>query len=280
MSVWFITGASRGFGRQLTAAALAAGDEVVATARDPRSVTEVFPDAGDRLLALLLDVTDEGQAADAVASAIDRFGRIDVLVNNAGYGVFGSIEETSGEDVRALFDTNVLGLLNVTRAVLPVLRRQRSGHVVNMGSSAGVSAGAGGGLYSATKFAVEAITEALHAEVAPLGLHVTVVEPGSFRTDFLTGDSLRRIDVGIPDYLDTVGALLDAASSFDGNQPGDPQRAVDAIRRVVDAPHPPLRLPLGCDSVELVESKTVQLSIELEQWREISLSTDYPPAGS
>jgi NAD(P)-dependent dehydrogenase (short-subunit alcohol dehydrogenase family) len=276
VSVWFITGASRGFGQQLTAAALAAGDDVVATARDPRAVADAFPAAGDRLLPLPLDVTAEGQAIDAVAAAMGRFGRIDVLVNNAGYGVFGSIEETSGAEVRALFNTNVLGLLNVTRAVLPVLRRQRCGHIVNMGSSAGVAAGAGGGLYSATKFAVEAITEALHAELAPLGIHATVVEPGSFRTQFLTADSLQRVDTGIADYLGTVGALMRAASTFDGHQPGDPQRAVEAIRRLVGSPHPPLRLPLGRDSVELVEHKLAHVAGELATWREVSLSTDYP----
>jgi NAD(P)-dependent dehydrogenase (short-subunit alcohol dehydrogenase family) len=280
MSVWFITGASRGFGRQLTAAALAAGDEVVATARDPRTVADAFPEAAGRLLALPLDVTVEEQATDAVASAVERFERIDVLVNNAGYGVFGSIEETPGDRVRALFDTNVLGLLNVTRAVLPVLRRQRAGHIVNMGSSAGVAAGAGGGLYSATKFAVEAVTEALYAELTPLGIHVTVVEPGSFRTQFLTADSLQRVDIGIADYLDTVGTLIQAASTFDGHQPGDPQRAVEAIRRLVDSPQPPLRLPLGRDSVELVESKLAHVAGELASWREVSLSTDYPSGSS
>jgi NAD(P)-dependent dehydrogenase (short-subunit alcohol dehydrogenase family) len=299
MSVWFITGASRGFGLQLTTAALAAGDHVVATARDPRTVVDAITETStpevsrgmsqgasdtahasiDRLLALSLDVTVEDQATAAVASAVERFGRIDVVVNNAGYGVFGSIEETPAEDVRALFDTNVLGLLNVTRAVLPVLRGQRSGHIVNMGSSAGVAAGAGGGLYSATKFAVEGITEALHAELTPLGIHVTVVEPGSFRTEFLTAGSLRRIDVSIPDYHDSVGALLQAASSFDGRQPGDPLRAVEAIRRLVVSPQPPLRLPLGRDSVELLHAKLAYLAGELATWREVSLSTDYP-AGS
>jgi NAD(P)-dependent dehydrogenase (short-subunit alcohol dehydrogenase family) len=164
----------------------------------------------------------------------------------------------------------------VTRAALPVLRAQGSGHIVNVGSSAGFAASAGGGLYSATKFAVEAITEALHAELAPLGLRVTVVQPGSFRTQFLTGDSLHRAEVGLSDYADTVGPLMAAASAYDGQQPGDPVRAVVAIRRLVETPEPPVRLQLGRDSVALVEDKLTSVAAELARWRELSLSTDFP----
>jgi NAD(P)-dependent dehydrogenase (short-subunit alcohol dehydrogenase family) len=276
MSVWFITGASRGFGLELARAALAAGDHVVASARDPRVVHAALPAPSGRLLALPLDVTDQQQAADVVSAAVERFGSIDVLVNNAGYGVFGSVEEISDAQARQLFDTNVFGLLNVTRAALPVLRAQGSGHIVNVGSSAGFAASAGGGLYSATKFAVEAITEALHAELTPLGLRVTVVQPGSFRTQFLTGDSLHRAEVGLSDYADTVGPLMTAASAYDGHQPGDPVRAVVAIRRLVETPEPPVRLQLGRDSVALVEDKLTSVAAELARWRELSLSTDFP----
>jgi NAD(P)-dependent dehydrogenase (short-subunit alcohol dehydrogenase family) len=275
MSVWFISGASRGFGRELAASALAHGDQVVATARDPRSVDEALREAGDSLLAQRLDVTDQEQAAAAVAAGLERFGRIDVLVNNAGYGLFGGIEEISDAEARALFDTNVFGLLNVTRAALPTLRSQGAGHVVNIGSSAGFASSAGRGLYSASKFAVEGITEALHAELAPLGIHVTVVEPGSFRTEFLTADSKRRPGKDVPAYADTVGQLHAAIEANNGRQPGDPAKAVAAIRRLVAAAEPPLRLQLGSDCVTLVEDKLASVAKELDQWRELALSTDF-----
>jgi NAD(P)-dependent dehydrogenase (short-subunit alcohol dehydrogenase family) len=277
MSVWFITGASRGFGRELAASALARGDQVVATARDPRSVGEALREAGDSLLAQRLDVTDQEQAAAAVAAGVERFGRIDVLVNNAGYGLFGGIEEISDAEARALFDTNVFGLLNVTRAVLPTLRSQAAGHIVNIGSSAGFASSAGRGLYSASKFAVEGITEALHAELAPLGIHVTVVEPGSFRTEFLTADSKRQAGKDVPAYADTVGRLHAVIEANNGRQPGDPVKAVAAIRRLVAAAEPPLRLQLGSDCVTLVEGKLDSVAKELDQWRELALSTDFKP---
>ncbi|AGL16345.1 oxidoreductase [Actinoplanes sp. N902-109] len=275
MTVWFITGASRGFGRALTEAVLSDGDQVVATARDPQALRAALPAAGDALLAARLDVTDEKMATDVVRTAVERFGRIDVLVNNAGYGLFGSIEEVSDADARALFDTNVFGLLNVTRAVLPTLRAQRSGHIITMSSSAGFAVSAGRGLYGASKFAVEAISEALHGEVAPLGVRVTVVEPGSFRTGFLSAQSRRTARAVLPDYAGTVGTLLAAIEANDGQQPGDPARAVDAIRQVVTSPEPPLRLQLGADSVSLVEAKLATVAEELEQWRDLSLSTDF-----
>jgi len=275
MSVWFITGSSRGFGRELTASALAHGDQVVATARDPHRVADAFPDAGDALLPLPLDVTMAEQSGAAVAAALDRFGRIDVLVNNAGYGLFGAVEEISDAEARALFDTNVFGLLNVIRAVLPTLRAQGgSGRIVNISSSAGFVSSAGRGLYSASKFAVEAITEALHGELAPLGIHVIAVEPGAFRTDFLTPESRRRPEAEIPAYADTVGALQAAVEAGSGRQPGNPVLAVAAIRELVTAAEPPLRLQLGSDCVGLVENKLSSVAKELDQWRELALSTD------
>jgi NAD(P)-dependent dehydrogenase (short-subunit alcohol dehydrogenase family) len=278
MPVWFITGASRGFGRELTASALAHGDQVIATARDPHRIVEAFPDAGDPLLPARLDVTDQEQAAAAVQAGVERFGRIDVLVNNAGYGLFGGIEEISDAEARMLFDTNVFGLLNVTRAALPTLRSQGSGRIVNIGSIAGFAAGAGRGVYGASKFAVEAITEALHAELAPLGIHATVVEPGSFRTEFLTEDSRRLAGVDIPAYTDTVGRVRTAMEANNGHQPGDPVRAVAAIRRLATATEPPLRLHLGSDCVTLVEGKLASVAKELDQWRDLALSTDFASA--
>ncbi|NUQ96508.1 MAG: SDR family NAD(P)-dependent oxidoreductase [Streptomyces sp.] len=278
MSVWFITGASRGFGRALTAAALAHGDHVVAAARDPQAVVEAFPAAGDLLLAVPLDVTDEKQAIAAVAAAVDRFGRIDVLVNNAGYGLFGAVEEISDDETRALFDTNLFGLLNVTRAALPTLRSQAAGRIVNISSSAGFASGLGRGLYSASKFAVEAISEALHAELAPLGIRTTVVEPGAFRTEFRSARSMRRAGRSLPAYADTVGAFLTAVEAGDGRQPGDPLKAAAAIRQLVTEAEPPLRLQLGSDCVSLVESKLASLGKELDEWRELALSTDFHTA--
>ncbi|BCL32172.1 oxidoreductase [Streptomyces aurantiacus] len=275
MSVWFITGASRGFGKELTEAALAQGDQVVAAARDPYAVEKALPEAGDRLLAVALDVTDPEQAATAVHAAVERFGRIDVLVNNAGYGLFGSVEETSDTQVRALFDTNVFGMLNVTRAALPTLRRQRAGHVVNISSSAGFVAGPGRGLYGASKFAVEAITEALRGELAPLGVHATVVEPGSFRTGFLSPVSKQQAPVRIPDYDETVGALHTAIDGNDGRQPGNPAKAAAVILELAAADRPPLRLQLGSDCVGLVEGKLASVAEELDLWRALAVSTDF-----
>ncbi|MFF4477404.1 oxidoreductase [Streptomyces melanosporofaciens] len=278
MTVWFITGASRGLGRELTAAALAQGDRVVAAARDPRAVVEALPGAADSLLAVPLDVTDQEQAAAAAAAGIERFGRIDVLVNNAGYGLFGAVEEISDAEARGLFDTNVFGLLNVTRAVLPTLRAQAAGRIVNIGSSAGFATGLGRGLYGASKFAVEAISEALHAELAPWGIHTTVVEPGAFRTEFRSARSLRRASAPLPAYADTVGPFLTAVDAGDGNQPGDPAKAAAAILRLATEPEPPLRLQLGSDCVSLVEGKLGFVAKELDQWRACALTTDFRSA--
>jgi NAD(P)-dependent dehydrogenase (short-subunit alcohol dehydrogenase family) len=277
MSVWFITGASRGFGLAMAASALAHGDQVIATARDRSAVVDALPEAGDSLLAVHLDVTDPEQAAAAVAAGVDRFGRIDVLVNNAGYGLFGAVEEVSDTEARMLFDTNVFGVLNVTRAALPTLRSQGAGHIVNISSSAGFVSNAGRGLYSASKFAVEAITEALRDELAPHGIHATIVEPGSFRTDFLTTESRREANGGPRAYTDTVGKLLVAIEANNGHQPGDPDKAVAAIRLVVADPEPPLRLHLGTDCVRLVEGKLAVVADELDRWRDLALSTDFAP---
>ncbi|MEV0066465.1 oxidoreductase [Amycolatopsis sp. NPDC050768] len=274
MSVWFVTGASRGFGLEIARTALERGDQVVATARQASAVEKEFR-GNPSVLAVALDVTDEAAASAAVGAALDRFGRIDVLVNNAGRGLLGAVEEASDSAVRAVFDANVFGLLSVTRAVLPVLRRQRSGHVVNISSVGGFTTGPGWGVYGATKFAVEALSEALHGELAPLGVHVTVVEPGFFRTDFLDSSSLHRAEGEIADYATTAGTMRATADSRNHTQPGDPRKAALAIASVVASASPPLRLQLGADSVARVEAKLDFVRDELSRWRELSDSTDH-----
>jgi len=273
--VWFITGASRGIGAEITSAALSAGDYVVATARDPRPLAERFG-GNDALLPVALDVTSESSVASAVEAALARFGRIDVLVNNAGYGLIGAVEETSAEDVRRLYETNVFGLLTVTRAVLPVLRKQRSGHVMNLSSVGGYRSGAGFGVYCSTKFAVEGISEALHAELAPLGISVTVLEPGYFRTEFLESKSVVETDAAIADYAETAGKVRAMAKTVSMKQPGDPVRLARVVVELAGAAHPPLRLPLGSDTVAAIEAKHAFVSKELDAWRAIATSTDFP----
>lgn len=272
--VWFVTGASRGFGALIVREALRRGDRVVATARNPQAVLDVHGEQPN-LLALKLDVTREADAWQAVEQAIVRFSRIDVLVNNAGYGVLGAVEETSIEEAKAVFDTNVFGLLAVTRAVLPRMRRQGSGHVINISSLGGYAAYAGWGVYGATKFAVEGITEALAQEVGPLGIHATVVEPGFFRTDFLNDNSLVSTAAQIDDYAATVGAMRDFSAGANHKQPGDPRKLVTAMLALVDSDAPPLRLPLGSDAVARIEEKNRFVLGELEGWRAIAVSTDH-----
>ncbi|MET9121187.1 oxidoreductase [Streptomyces sp. NPDC004528] len=275
MTVWFITGASRGFGLEIARQALERGDRVVATARRPHEIEQALPGHGARLLAVPLDVTDEAQAASAVKAATDAFGEIDVLVNNAGRGVLGAVEETSGDAVRAVYDTNVFGLLNVTRAVLPVMRRQGRGHVLNLSSVGGFEGVAGFGVYCSTKFAVEGLSEALHQEVSPLGLKVTVIEPGYFRTDFLDGTSLHVEEQVIPDYEATAGAVRGVVPGLNHSQPGDPVKGAAAILRLVDTAEPPLRAQLGSDCAGAMDRKVAQLSEESLAWRELALSTDH-----
>jgi NAD(P)-dependent dehydrogenase (short-subunit alcohol dehydrogenase family) len=274
MRVWFITGASRGFGALIAQEALAAGDAVVATARDPSSVTARLG-SHERLLATRLDVTSETEAHEAAGLAVKKFGRIDVLVNNAGYGLLGAIEEASAKETEKLFGTNVFGLLGVTRAVLPHMRRQRSGHIINLSSVGGYTGYPGWGVYGATKFAVEGISEALAAEVAPLGIHVTVVEPGFFRTDFLDETSLARTAQQIDDYRETVGKTRAHAADVNHGQRGDPRKLAKAFMTLVNAANPPTRLPLGSDTVERIESKHAHVEQELAAWRNVATSTDW-----
>lgn len=272
--IWMITGAARGIGSRIAEAALAHGDAVVATSRDAASVQKRFP-ASAALLALPLDVTDEAQAAAAVQAALARFGRIDVLVNNAGYGLLGAVEEATGDEVRRLYETNVFGLLNVTRAVLPAMRARRSGHVINISSLGGYQSGPGFGVYCSTKFAVEGLTEALHGELAPLGIHVTSVEPGYFRTDFLDNASLAVSPRILDDYAQSAGRVRETAKEINHNQAGDPLRLAQAMLKLVEADTPPLRLPMGTDTLKVIADKHAFVEAEVKTWKALSASTDY-----
>ncbi len=274
--VWFITGASRGFGLLTAKKALERGDFVVATARDPHTVVAALG-AHANLLAVRLDVKLEAQAITAARQAVARFGRIDVLVNNAGYGLLGAVEEANGEEIRALYETNVFGLLNVTRAVLPVMRKQGGGHVMNISSVGGYSAYAGWGVYGSTKFAVEGLSEAMSMELAPLGIAVTVVEPGFFRTDFLDASSLVATRDRIADYAATVGAMRDFAQGANHQQPGDPLKLAGALLRLADSEQPPVRLQLGSDTVERVRAKNLFVETEMTRWLDLAVSTDIAP---
>ncbi|MFI9547982.1 oxidoreductase [Streptomyces sp. NPDC052016] len=275
MATWFITGASRGFGLEIARQALERGDKVVATARNPQGVQDALSQYGDSVLAVALDVTDEAQAREAVEAAVERFGTIDILVNNAGRGVLGAVEETSDAAFRSVYDTNVFGLANVTRAVLPVMRRQRSGRVLNLSSIGGFESVAGFGVYCSTKFAVEGLSEAMRAELAPLGIQVTIVEPGYFRTDFLDATSLLTEGRIISDYADTAGAVRQAVPGLNHAQPGDPVKGATAILALADAANPPLRAQLGSDCASAMDRKIAQLREETDTWRELALSTDH-----
>jgi NAD(P)-dependent dehydrogenase (short-subunit alcohol dehydrogenase family) len=272
--VWFITGASRGFGALIAQRAIAKGDGVVATARNTKAIAERFGEHPN-LLAVTLDVENEDQAVAAAKAAIDRFGKIDVLLNNAGFGLMGAVEEASAAEIEAVYRTNVFGLLTVSRAVLPYMRRARSGRILNISSIGGYRGAAGFGVYSSTKFAVEGLSEAMHDELAPLGIHVTVVEPGYFRTDFLDASSLSVSPRQISDYEATAGKVRNVAGGLNHNQPGDPSKLADVLVTFAEAPNPPVRLPLGSDTVAAIEAKHEADSRILSEWRSVSLSTDF-----
>ncbi|MDO9367184.1 MAG: SDR family NAD(P)-dependent oxidoreductase [Sphingopyxis sp.] len=274
MKTWFITGASRGFGALVTERALASGDSVVATARNPKAIIDRFGEHPN-LVAVALDVSNEAQAIAAAGTAIARFGRIDILLNNAGFGLMGAVEEASAGEIEAVYRTNVFGLLTVTRAVLPHMRAARSGRILNMSSIGGYRGAAGFGVYSSTKFAVEGLSEALHAELEPLGIHVTVVEPGYFRTDFLDSSSLSVSTTRIEDYNPTAGKVRAVAANLSHNQPGDPAKLADVLIDFVDAANPPMRLPLGSDTVAAIEAKHASDADILANWRAVSISTDF-----
>jgi NAD(P)-dependent dehydrogenase (short-subunit alcohol dehydrogenase family) len=273
--VWLITGASRGIGALIAEAALADGNAVIAAGRNVDAIAKRLGES-PALLPVALDVTDEAQAKAAVAAGLARFGRIDVLVNNAGFGLLGAVEESTDADVRRMYDTNVFGLLNVTRAVLPTLRAQRAGHVINLSSLGGYRSGAGFGAYCSTKFAVEGLTEALHAELKPLGIHATVVEPGYFRTDFLDATSLTVAGAIIDDYDATSGNVRRIAAGLNHQQPGDPAKLAAAMIILADAATPPLRLPLGTDALRVIAEKNAYVAEETEAWKALAQSTDFP----
>jgi NAD(P)-dependent dehydrogenase (short-subunit alcohol dehydrogenase family) len=273
--VWFITGAARGFGALIAKAALADGNAVVAAGRNTSAIAQALGDS-PAVLPVALDVTNEAQAKAAVGAAIQQFGRIDVLINNAGFGLLGAVEESSDADVRHMYDTNVFGMLNITRAVLPAMRARRSGHIINISSIGGYRSGAGFGVYCSTKFAIEGLSEALHAELKPLGIHVTVVEPGYFRTDFLDSSSLKVVPDVIEDYAETSGKVRQVAASMNHNQPGNPAMLAVAMVELVNAEAPPLRLPLGTDTLKAIAEKNAFVTQETEVWRVLSASTDFP----
>lgn len=274
MQTWFITGASRGFGLRVARLALAEGHNVVATARGESAVIEELG-AHPNLLALSLDVTDEERARTAAAAAIARFGRVDVLLNNAGFGLLGAVEEATAEEVERVYRTNVFGLLAVTRAVLPHMRARKAGRILNISSIGGYRAGPGFGVYASTKFAVEGLSEALHAELEPLGIHVTAVEPGYFRTDFLDSRSLSVSPARIEDYDATAGRVREHAASLNHGQPGDPDKLAEVLVAFATVPNPPVRLPLGSDTVAAIEAKHAADAAIIASWRAVSVSTDF-----
>jgi NADP-dependent 3-hydroxy acid dehydrogenase YdfG len=273
--VWFITGASTGFGRLLAQEVLKSGGKVVVTARKLDKVADLEAQYPQTAKALALDVTNAGQVDSVVAQAIEKFGRVDVLVNNAGYGVAGAIEEVSEAEFMPMFETNVFGLLRVTRAFLPHLRRQRSGHVLNLSSIGGLVASPGMGYYNATKFAVEGISEALAGELAPLGIRVTIIEPGPFRTDFL-GRSGVVAKARIADYDSTAGNMRKYFAENDGKQRGDPVRAVHAMMQIVESPAPPLRLLLGASALQRMGAKLANWEKEIAAWEKVTVGADFP----
>ena len=271
---WLITGSSRGFGWELAKAVLDRGDNVVATARRPEQLDDLVRAHGDRVRAIALDVTDAGAARAAVQTAVEEFGRLDVVVNNAGYANSAPIEEIGDDDFRAQIETNLFGLVNVTRAALPVLRGQRSGHFLQFSSIGGRVGGTPGlAAYQTAKFGVEGFSEVLNNEVKPFGVKVTIVEPGAFRTDW--GGSSMRIEPVGEDYEQTVGAINRYRLDVDGRQPGDPARAARVILDIVDLDEPPLRLLLGRDAVRIAGESARNRAAEAEKWAEVSESTDF-----
>jgi NAD(P)-dependent dehydrogenase (short-subunit alcohol dehydrogenase family) len=262
-------------GLTYTPAVLAAGHKLVATARDPAQLADLVDRHGDQVRTIALDVTDPHAAGDAVEAAVVAFGRIDVLVNNAGYGNIGSIEDTHLEDIRAQIETNLYGVINVTKAAIPVLRKQGSGHIIQVSSIGGRVGAMGRAAYSAAKWGVEGFSEVLAKETAPLGIKVTIIEPGGFRTDF-AGSSTTIIE-GRPEYASTVGAAARFQRDYNGAQPGDPAKAATVIIRLAALDEPPLRLLLGSDAVRIAEESDLARLEADKKWRDLSVSTDFGP---
>ncbi len=270
---WFITGAATGFGRAFAEHALSRGHRVVATARRVDALADLVATAPDRALAVALDVTKPEQATAAIEAAIVRFGRIDVLVNNAGYGIVGAFEETPDTELRAQMETNFFGAMHVTRAALPILRAQRAGAIVNISSMGGQMSFAGFSAYSAGKFALEGASEALAQELAPFNIKVLIVEPGQFRTRF-AGEGLRHMPV-LDAYTPIVGATRDFARGMHGTQSGDPAKAAAAVEAALEATSTPLRLQLGGDSIDAVRAHAEQLLKDLATWEAVGRGTAF-----
>ena len=273
---WLVTGCSSGLGRALCERLLERGERVVATARNVSTIADLKDRGPGKAITLALDVTDQASIDTAVKQALAETGGIDVLVNNAGYGLVGALEEVDEDAVRQAFDANVYGVYRLTRALLPHMRVRGSGRILNVSSMAGFVAGPGFTFYSATKFAVEGMTEAFAQEVAPFGIKVTLVEPGPFRTDFRSRSMQSAPAMEI--YADTVGKFRKMLHDTDGKQPGDPRRAADAMIAVADSPSPPLRLPLGEVCLNAMRAKLGRVAADLDAWEKVSLATSFEPA--
>ena len=273
--VWFITGASRGIGAEIAKAALASGDRVVATGRNRAQIEKAFAGNGASVLALELDVTDAAQAHRAVDATLAKFGRIDVLVNNAGYGQLGAFEENETGDIERQYATNVFGLFHVTRAVLPVMRRQRGGRIFNLSSMAGVLGFASASIYCSTKFAIEGFSESLAMEVAQFGIKITIVEPGFFRTDFLDTSSIHWGAKVVDDYVPSSTEVKATFGTYHRNQAGDPVKLGLAVVQLANVENPPLRYAAGSDSAGGISEKLTSQQNEIDRWRALSVSTDF-----
>ncbi len=274
LKIWLITGSSRGLGRAFSEAALQAGHNVAAAARNVNDLADLRLRYGTRMLPLTLDVTDEGQAHSAVAAAIKTFGKLDVLVNNAGYGNVSPIEDTTIEEFRAQIETNLFGTIILTKAVLPYFREQGSGHFIQVTSIAGRIGPIGRAPYAAAKWGVEGFSETLAKEVAPFGIRVTIVEPGGFRTDFAGSSTVLR--EGRSEYDATVGKTARFQREFNGNQPGDPARAAAALLRIVSEKNPPVRIVFGSDAYRSAEKNDLEKIDIARAWKDLSFSTDFP----
>jgi NAD(P)-dependent dehydrogenase (short-subunit alcohol dehydrogenase family) len=275
--VWFLTGASSGLGRALAEAVLDAGHRLIATARQPAHLADLAAAHPGTCEILALDVTDPDQVRDTVAAAARVWGRLDVVVNNAGYGLLGAVEECSEDQIRKNFETNFFGPLHITQAALPILRAQRSGHLVFVSAAAAVANYAGFGIYGATKWAIEGLAESLRAETALLGLKVTVVEPGPFRTDFIRR-SLERATTPIADYTNTAGRFAQFLAGVDGRQPGDPALAAPLIVSLIASGHAPFRLPLGRYMIDKLKRKAATTAKDAADWEATATSADFPAA--
>lgn len=275
--VWFITGCSTGLGRALAQRVLEHGHRAVVTARRPDQISDIVADYSANALAVALDINDHAQVDAAIAQAGEQFSGIDVLVNNAGYGYLAAVEEGDEQDIRDMFETNFFSLAALIRKVLPGMRARKSGHIINISSVGGLVGAASSGFYNATKFAVEGLSDALAQEVEPLGIRVTAIEPGPFRTDW-AGRSLKQAKHPIAAYADTAAARRAQITSYSGKQAGDPVRAADAIIKVVESDDPPHNLILGKNGLDRVRAKLAALMQSIDDWEDVTLSADYPDA--